>query len=63
MPGLIRQCRAGESFQVGLATVRVVKTGRKATINIIAPPEVQIEHQAAKNEAQMTKEALGTKSD
>jgi hypothetical protein len=52
MSGLTRQCRAGESFQVGQATVRVVKTGRKATINIIAPPDVLIEHHAADDSRQ-----------
>lgn len=44
MPGLTRQCRAGESFQVGSATIRIVKTGRRATVNIVAPPDVLIEH-------------------
>lgn len=44
MPGLTRQCKAGESFQVGQATIRIVKTGRKATVNIVAPPSVAIEH-------------------
>ncbi len=44
MPGLTRKCREGEAFRVGEATIRVVRTGRKPVINIIAPPHVSIEH-------------------
>ena len=47
MPGLTRKCREGESFQVGQAIVRVVRTGRKAVINIVAPADMRIEHIAA----------------
>ncbi len=42
MSGLTRKCRQGESFSIGSATVRVVKTGAKATLNIVAPPEVDV---------------------
>ncbi|MEX2286286.1 MAG: hypothetical protein WD648_04295 [Planctomycetaceae bacterium] len=51
MPGLTRKCREGEAFRVGEATIRVVRTGRKAVINIIAPPDVRIEHVAADGNA------------
>jgi hypothetical protein len=44
MPGLIRKCREGEAFRVGEATIRVLRTGRKAVISIIAPSNVRIEH-------------------
>jgi hypothetical protein len=49
MAGLTRQCRAGETFRIGSATVRIVKTGRRATVNIIAPPDVLIEHRTLKD--------------
>lgn len=42
MSGLTRKCRQGESFSIGSATVHVVKTGNKATLNIVAPPEVDV---------------------
>jgi hypothetical protein len=61
MPGLTRQCRAGEEFRIGEATVRVVKTGRRATINILAPAEIRVEHRGTKHEARMTKEIRSTK--
>ena len=42
MAGLTRKCRAGETLIIGEATVTVVKTGKKAVINIQAPPHVAI---------------------
>ncbi len=57
MAGLTRQCRAGETFQVGNATIRIVKTGRRATVNIVAPPDVRIEHRTLKDDGSETRRA------
>jgi hypothetical protein len=54
MSGLTRKCKAGDTIQIGRATIRVVKTGRKATINIVAPPDVKIEYQ--QNSAELAQE-------
>ena len=51
MAGLTRKCKAGGTFRVGTALVRIVRTGRKATINIIAPPDVEIEYHEVSDES------------
>jgi len=50
LAGLTLKCRAGDTFQIGDATVLVVKTGRKTTVNVVAPSDVKITYSAARHE-------------